>query len=71
MKINSNLITSEYATLIDYSAITGGPQINAKKVKISGTSITHENGYYLNFTSSGVSTGSTNEISIYRVLEWR
>jgi len=63
--------TSEYATLIDYSAIAGGPQINAKKVKISGTSITHANGYYLNFTSSGVSTGTVNEISIFRVLGWR
>lgn len=65
------LATSEYAVLIDYSTITGGPQIGVKKVRISGTSVTHANGYYLNFTSSGVSTGSTNEISIYRVLGWR
>ena len=62
---------SQYATLFNYTALSSGPQVLLKKVGVSGTSITHSSGYYINFTSSGLSSGSTNEIYIYRVLGYK
>lgn len=56
------------AMLFDYANLGSAPQLLVKEVNISGTSITHNSGYYLNFTSTGVSSGSVNEIKIYRVL---
>lgn len=62
---------TEYAVMFSYTPLTNGPQIVVKKVKVSGTTISHAHGYYLNFTASGVSSGSTNEIYIFRVLGWK
>lgn len=59
--------SSGKATFIEYVDI-GSVQIIVKTVTISGTSITNASGYYLNFTSNAVSSGSANEIRIYRVL---
>lgn len=62
---------SQYATLIDYTDLGTVPQVTLKKVKINATTITHDSGYYLNFTANGVSCGSANEIYIYRVLGYK
>lgn len=62
---------TEYASMMVYSDDTNKPQILAKNVKLNGTSITNVTSYYINFTASGVSTGSSNEISIYRVLGYK
>ena len=62
---------SDHAMLISYAPLNSGPQLLTKKVKVSGKSITHAHGYYFNFTSNGVSTGTTNEIYIYRVIGYR
>ena len=59
--------SSGKATFIEYVDI-GSVQLLVKTVNISGTSITNASGYYLNFTSNTVSSGSANEIRIYRVL---
>ena len=63
-------ITS-YANLICWSNLGYAPQLLTKIAYINGTSISHQAGYYLNFTSNGVTTGSNNEVKIYKVLGWR
>lgn len=62
---------SDRATLFDYTDLGTVPQLTWKKVRINATSITHESGYYLNFTSNGVSCGSANEIYIYKVIGYK
>lgn len=62
---------SSYASLVIYYNDTNKPQLLGKNVYINGTSITHQSGYYMNFTASGVTTGSTNEIKIFRVVGYR
>ena len=62
---------SDRATLFDYTDLGTVPQLTWKKVKINSTSIVHESGYYLNFTSNGVSCGAANEIYIYKVVGYK
>lgn len=62
---------SEYATLINFTNLGSTPQILVSKLKISGTTMQRDSGYYLNFSASGVSTGSNTEMKIYRVVGWK
>lgn len=62
---------SDTATLFDYTDLGTLPQLTWKKVKINATSITHESGYYMNYTSNGVSVGASNEIYIYKVIGYK
>lgn len=62
---------TEYASLVTYNNDTSNrPQILTKSVKLNGTSITHQSGYYINFKTT-TEVGSSNEISIYRVIGWK
>lgn len=62
---------SAYANLICWANLNTVPQLLTKIVYINGTSISHQAGYYLNFSSNSVSTGSNNEVKIYRVVGYR
>lgn len=62
---------SAYANLICWSNLGSVPQLLTKIAYINGTSISHQAGYYLNFSSNSVSTGSNNEVKIYRVVGYR
>lgn len=63
--------STAYASLIAFAPLQSTPQLLTKEIKIAGTTISHIKGHYINFTASGVSSGSTNEIYIYRVLGWK
>jgi hypothetical protein len=62
---------TQYANLFNYTNLGSTPQLLVKKIKITGANITHDSGYYMNFTISGVTTGSANEINIYKILGYK
>lgn len=62
---------SNYASLIVFCPLSTTPQLLTREIKITGTSIANVKAYYINFTSNGVSTGSSNEIKIFRVLGYK
>lgn len=62
---------SNTATLFDYTDLGTLPQLTWKKVQINTNSITTQSGYYMNYTTNGVSVGSSNEIYIYKVVGYK
>lgn len=62
---------SDYASLIVFCPLTSTPQLLTRQIKITGTSIANVKAYYINFSASGVTTGSSNEIKIFRVLGYK
>jgi hypothetical protein len=62
---------TNYASLIVFCPLSTTPQLLTREIYITGTSISNEKAYYINFTSNGVTTGASNEIRIYRVLGYK